>query len=161
VTLLFTAFLCVCEHNCHPWERSLRSHDGFRRQRSRNHSSGFTFPLPCFFPDCLAGELEIPSGSHNGVKQMGQCQTEIYYPMEASYLKSVLLWLQEYWTGPRVHVYPFRPVVQASQYYSVRRTIASPNRRGEIIDLPAFLPPRNSAQYRRRNAITVEGWQRW
>src|SRR6478609_7937104 len=54
-----------------------------------------------------------------------------------SYLKSVLLWLQEYWTGPVVRVYPLRPV-QASLHYSARRTLAAPNRRGEIIDLPAF-----------------------
>jgi transposase InsO family protein len=31
----------------------------------------------------------------------------------------------------------------------------------EIIDLPAFLPPRNTSKYRQRKAITVEGWQRW
>jgi hypothetical protein len=28
--------------------------------------------------------------------------------MDTSYLKSVLLWLQEYWSGPPVHVYPLR-----------------------------------------------------
>src|ERR1700756_1095625 len=39
-------------------------------------------------------------------------------------------------------------VPQASRQYSARRTLASPNRRDEIIDLPAFLPPRNSSQYR-------------
>jgi hypothetical protein len=37
---------------------------------------------------------------------MGRCQTE------TSYLKSVLLWLQEYWTGPAVHVYPLRAAPQ-------------------------------------------------
>jgi hypothetical protein len=157
-----------CRRNHHPSQRSLRirewrkqRRDAFRRQRSRNHSFAFTVPLPCFFPHCLSGEFEIPCGSHNGVKQMGWCQTEIYYPMEASYLRSVLLWLQEYWTGPKVHVYPLRRVPQASQHYSVRRTLASPNRRGEIVDLPAFLPPRSWSQYRQRKAITVEGWQRW
>ena len=35
---------------------------------------------------------------------MGRCQTETYYRTETSYLKSVLLWLQEYWTGPAVRV---------------------------------------------------------
>ena len=34
-----------------------------------------------------------------------------------------------------------RPV-QASLHYSARRTLAAPNQRGEIIDLPAFLPLR-------------------
>ena len=66
---------------------------------------------------------------------MGRCQTE------TSYLKSVVLWLQEYWTGPAVRIYPLRAVPQVS-HYSARRTLAAPNRRGEIIDLPAFLPPR-------------------
>jgi C4-dicarboxylate-specific signal transduction histidine kinase len=32
---------------------------------------------------------------------MGPRQTEIYYPTETSYLKLILLWLQEYWTGLR------------------------------------------------------------
>ena len=38
--------------------------DRFPRRRSQNHSSGFTVPLPCFFPVCLAGAPQIPSGSH-------------------------------------------------------------------------------------------------
>ena len=70
---------------------------------------------------------------------MGRYQTEIYYPTEVSYLKSVLLWLQEYWTGPAVR-YPLRAVPLASPHY---------NRRGVIIDLPAFLPARNMAAHRR------------
>jgi len=68
---------------------------------------------------------------------------------EAAYLKSVLLWLQGNWSEsdpPRF--YPLKAVPQALQHHSVRRPPASPNRRGEIIDLPAFLPPRNSSQYR-------------
>jgi hypothetical protein len=109
----------------------------------------FTVPLPCFFPVCLVGTRQIPSGATKGVKKMGRHQTETYYQTEASYLKSVLLWLREYWTGPPVHVYPLRPVPQASGYYSARRTLAAPNRRGEIIDLPAFLPPRSSSVRRR------------
>src|SRR5580700_5472472 len=79
---------------------------------------------------------------------MGRCQTEIYYPTEVSYLKSVLLWLQEYWTGPAIQVRPLKPVRQETRYNSPRRTYAALNRRGEIIDLPAFLPPRNSSQRR-------------
>ena len=67
---------------------------------------------------------------------MGRCQTEIYYPTEVSYLKSVLLWLQEYWNGPAVRVYPLRAVPQVSPHYK---------RRDVIIDLPAFLPARNRA----------------
>ena len=71
---------------------------------------------------------------------MGRRQTETYYPTEVSYLKSVLLWLQEYWTGPAVHIYPLRAVPLASPHY---------NRRDVIIDLPAFLPARNVAAHRR------------
>jgi hypothetical protein len=37
---------------------------------------------------------------------MGRRQTETYYQSEAAYLKSVLLWLQEYWTGPAPRFYP-------------------------------------------------------
>ena len=48
---------------------------------------------------------------------MGRRQTE------TSYLKSVLLWLQEYWTGPALRVYPLRAVPQASRHYSARRTL--------------------------------------
>jgi hypothetical protein len=124
-------------------------------------SSGFTVPLPCFFPLCLIGRVEIPRGSHKRGSEMGQYQTEIYYPTEVSYLKSVLLWLQEYWTGPAIQVRPLKPVRQESRYNSPRRTYAALNRRGEIIDLPAFLPPRNSSQYRQRRPLTVERWQRW
>jgi hypothetical protein len=51
-----------------------------------------------------------------------------------------LLWLQEYWTGPAVHIYPLRTVPQGSLHY---------NRRDVIIDLPAFLPARNLAAHRR------------
>src|SRR5262249_40040034 len=88
---------------------------------------------------------------------MGRCQTETYYRTEASYLKSVLLWLQEYWTGPAVRVYPLRAVPQALRHYSARRTLASPNRRGEIIDLPAFLPVRTSSTCHPRKASIRDG----
>ena len=71
---------------------------------------------------------------------MGRCQTETYYRTETSYLKSVLLWLQEYWTGPAVRIYPLRTVPQGSLHY---------NRRDVIIDLPAFLPARDLAAHRR------------
>src|SRR5262249_8682666 len=123
-------------------------------QPSRNHLSGFTVPLPCFLSLCLAGTLEIQSGSHKGVKQMGRCQTETYYRTEASYLKSVLLWLQGNWTKPDPpRFYPLRAVEQGSRYYSGRRTHAALNRRDEIIDLPAFLLPRNSSEYRQRKLV--------
>jgi len=39
---------------------------------------------------------------------MGRFQTEADYRNDASYLKSVLLWLQGYWAGPAVHVYPLK-----------------------------------------------------
>jgi hypothetical protein len=101
--------------------------DHLRRQPSRNHPSGFTVPLPCFFPLCLAGRLEIPKWSHKWDQAMGR--SEIYYPTEASYLKSVLLWLQEYWTGPAVQVRPLNSVPQVSRYYSPRRTYAARSKR--------------------------------
>jgi hypothetical protein len=37
---------------------------------------------------------------------MGQRQTETSYQSEVAYLKSVLLWLQDYWTGPAPRYYP-------------------------------------------------------
>ena len=82
---------------------------------------------------------------------MGPRQTEIYYPTEASYLTSVLLWLQEYWTGPAIQVRPLKPVQQVSAHYSPRRTLASSNRQGEVIDLPAFLPVRKSKNMANRH----------
>jgi hypothetical protein len=72
---------------------------------------------------------------------MGRCQTETHYRTEASYLKSVLLWLQEYWTRPAVRVYPLKAVPQASPPYSRRTSHAGLARRDMIIDIPAFLPP--------------------
>src|SRR5215831_20379641 len=127
-------------------------------QPSRNHLSGFTVPLPCFLSLRLAGTLEIPGGSHKGVKQMGRCQTETYYRTEASYLKSVLLWLQGNWTKPDPpRFYPLRAVEQGSRYYSGRRTHAALNRRRDVIvDLPAFLPLRSSSEYRQRKAVNQE-----
>ena len=71
---------------------------------------------------------------------MGRRQTETFYRTETPYLKSVVLWLQEYWTGPPVRIYPLRAVPQASPHY---------NRRDVIVDLPAFLPARNVAAHRR------------
>ena len=71
---------------------------------------------------------------------MGPRQTETYYRTEASYPKSVLLWLQEYWTGPAVRIYPLGAVPQGSPHYKQRDV---------IIDLPAFLPARRLAARRR------------
>jgi hypothetical protein len=41
--------------------------------------------------------------------------------METSYLKSVLLWLQEYWSGPAVYIYPLRATQDQSPTYVIRR----------------------------------------
>jgi hypothetical protein len=38
------------------------------------------------------------------------------YQTETSYLKSVLLWLQEYWTGTAVRIYPLRGAPQGSRH---------------------------------------------
>jgi hypothetical protein len=83
-------------------------------------------------------ERSHEKGSGNGTVSI----TEIYYPTETSYLKSVLLWLQEYWTGPPVRIYPLRAVPQGSLHYSARSTHAALNRRNVIVDLPAFASPK-------------------
>jgi hypothetical protein len=41
--------------------------------------------------------------------------------MDTAYLKSVLLWLQEYWSGPQVHVYPLRVTYDQSPVRVTRR----------------------------------------
>jgi hypothetical protein len=33
------------------------------KKHSRNHCPNFTIPYPCFFPLCLVGTLQIPSGA--------------------------------------------------------------------------------------------------
>jgi hypothetical protein len=86
---------------------------------------------------------------------MGRGQTE------TSYLKSVLLWLQEYWTGPEVRIYPLKQVEGGSRHYPALRTHATFNRRDVIIDLPAFLPPRKSLPRRTGRAPSVGGSERW
>ncbi len=81
---------------------------------------------------------------------MGRHQTE------AAYLKSVLFWLQGNWTEPDPpRFYPLRAVPQVTRRYSAPRTRAALNRRRDaIIDLPAFLPPRNLSEYRQRKNVT-------
>jgi hypothetical protein len=69
--------------------------------------------------------------------------------------RSVLLWLQEYWTGPTVHIYPLRTVPQGSRHHHGSNCAAF-NRRDVIIDLPAFLPTRNAAA--RRRGLRPVGW---
>jgi hypothetical protein len=82
---------------------------------------------------------------------MGRCQTE------TSYLKSVLLWLQEYWTEPDPpHIYPLKEVEGGSRHSSVKRTRDTLNRQDVIVDLPAFLPPRKSLPCRRRINLNLE-----
>jgi hypothetical protein len=120
------------------------------------HGSFAVLFLSLFSRQTSNPEWEPQMGS-----EMGQRQTETTYPSEAAYLKSVLLWLQEYWTGPVPRFYPYKRDAQGPRHYSTRRMHAAINRRNEIFDLPAFLPPRTSSQYRQRKAITVEGWQRW
>jgi len=68
-------------------------------------------------------------------------QRETYYQTEAVYLKSVLLWLQEYWTAPAVYIYPLRAMPQGAQHGSARRTHTALNRRDGIIGLPALFHP--------------------
>ena len=93
------------------------------------------------FPSVEREQFQIPSGSHKGLKKMGRYQTE------AAYLKSVLLWLQGNWTEPDPpRLYSLRAVPQVSPNCSTRRAHAALNRRDGIVDLPAFLPPRNSSE---------------
>ena len=41
----------------------------------------------------------------------------------------------------------------------MRKSVYLPDAgKGEMIDLPAFLPIRSSSQYRPRQAISVKGW---
>ena len=71
------------------------------------------------------------------MNEMGRRQTETSYP------KSVLHWLQEYWTEPdQSRFCAVKQVKQESQHFSAPRAHAALNRRDAIIDLPAFLPPR-------------------
>jgi hypothetical protein len=82
-----------------------------------------------------------PKRERQGIKKMGRYQTE------AAYLKSVLLWLQGNWTEPDPpRLYSLRAVPQVSPHCSTRRIHAALNRRDGIVDLPAFLPPRNSSE---------------
>ena len=63
-------------------------------------------------------------------------QIDQYYHVLGSIMSiAVLFWLEEYWTGPPVRIYPLRAAPQASPHY---------NRRDVIVDLPAFLPARTS-----------------
>ena len=71
-------------------------------------------------------------------------QTEIFYQSEPAYLKSVLLWLQEYWTGPAPRFYPFGKV--ESLRHSAQRVHAASNRQDAIIDLRTFLPCRSGSR---------------
>jgi hypothetical protein len=77
---------------------------------------------------------------------MGRCQTETYYQTEASYLKSVLLWLQEYWAGPVVRAATIAALFRAEDARSNKSADG-------IIDLPPFLPPRNLPEYRQRKTV--------
>jgi hypothetical protein len=80
---------------------------------------------------------------------MGRRQTE------TPYLKAVLLWLQEYWTEPDPpRVYPLKQVGGGSRHSSARRSKL--NRRGVIVDLPAFLPSRKPLLCRQRINLNLE-----
>jgi hypothetical protein len=75
---------------------------------------------------------------------MGRCQTE------TSYLKSVLLWLQEYWAGPAPRVYQLKRV-EVDRDSSVGRTHGALNRQDVITDLPCVLGIPNRVAMRRLN----------
>ena len=80
------------------------------------------------------------------------------YQAETSYLKSVLLWLQEYWTEPDPpRIYPLKQVEGGSRHSSARRTHAALNRRNVTIDLPAFLPLRKPQSMANRAAKFARG----
>jgi hypothetical protein len=76
---------------------------------------------------------------------MGRPQTETFYQSEPAYLKSVLLWLQEYWTGPAPRFHPFGQVEAGLPRYSAQKAHAAPNRQDAIVDLPTFPPFRRSS----------------
>lgn len=81
---------------------------------------------------------------------MGQRQTETFYQSEPAYLKSVLLWLQEYWTGPAPRFNPYKQVAQAVRHHSAPRTNAALDKENAIVDLPSFLPAGSPSEWRRR-----------
>jgi hypothetical protein len=80
---------------------------------------------------------------------MGRCQTE------TSYLKSVLLWLQEYWTEPDPpRIYLLKRVEGGSRHSSARRTHAAfksarrDNRSARVLATPKVvaMPTANKSQ---------------
>jgi hypothetical protein len=103
------------------------------------------YSFAVLFSRLFSRPVSNPPRATKGVNEMGRRQTEIYYQSEAAYLKSVLLWLQEYWTGPAPRFYPIRQAEQEPRHCSAQGTHAVSNRQGATIDLPAFLPPRNSS----------------
>ena len=77
---------------------------------------------------------------------MGRCQTE------TSYLKSVVLWLQEYWTGPAVLSVRLERCRKDRGLFCAQDACCIKSAR-RVVDLPAFLPPRNVSEYRQRKAV--------
>jgi hypothetical protein len=73
---------------------------------------------------------------------MGRPQTEIFYQSEPAYLKSVLLWLQEYWTGPTPRFRPFGQIEQGLPRYPAQKAHAALNRQDAMVDPSTFLPSR-------------------
>ena len=115
---------------------------------SNTHEAHRAAPLffAVLFSVCLAGTLQIPSGSHKGDEEWDSVKQRLIVGMEASYLKSVLLWLQEYWIGPAVRVYPLRAVPQASRHHPRRSSHAGLDKQDMIFDIAVFLSRRKSSR---------------
>src|SRR5262249_7620094 len=88
-----------------------------RRKHSRNHRPGSLFFCRAF-SRLFSWRASNSPRATIGVNEMRRRQTEIYYQSEPAYLKSVLLWLQEYWTEPAPRFYPLNQVEQESRYSS-------------------------------------------
>jgi hypothetical protein len=89
---------------------------------------------------------------------MGRRQTETTYQSEAAYPKSVLLWLQEYWTGPAPRFYTYKQHAQGPRHYAAQSANAGLDKQDVVVDLPPFLPPRKSPVH--RTGAGSEPWQR-
>jgi hypothetical protein len=113
--------------------------DSPHSQHSRNHCPFSRFLCRAFFPSVYVVGVKSRAGHEKGLSN-GTASNRDFLSDRNILSEISSAWLQEYWTGPPVRIYPLRAVPQASPHY---------NRRDVIIDLPAFLPARNMAAHRR------------
>ena len=66
---------------------------------TRETMLGFTVPLPCFFPVCLAGTHQIPSGPRKRVKQLDGVKQRLIIQLKCSEVGSAVAPRILDWTG--------------------------------------------------------------